>query len=102
VPERFRRSVRTSEPEVHEDYVSAYDLGRFAESARFVRTLHRTAAVTKPRPSLATLHRLAVSDARQRNAPVPGYSTVRDIVLALDPGLVTLALQGPASYRDRQ
>jgi pimeloyl-ACP methyl ester carboxylesterase len=25
------------EPEVHEDYVSAYDLGRFAESARFVR-----------------------------------------------------------------
>ena len=26
-----------SEPEVHEDYVSAYDLCRFAESARFVR-----------------------------------------------------------------
>jgi pimeloyl-ACP methyl ester carboxylesterase len=28
---------RDSEPDVHEDYVSAYDLGRFAESARFVR-----------------------------------------------------------------
>jgi len=26
-----------SEPDVHEDYVSAYDLWRFAESARFVR-----------------------------------------------------------------
>jgi len=26
-----------AEPNVHEDYVSAYDLGRFAESARFVR-----------------------------------------------------------------
>jgi pimeloyl-ACP methyl ester carboxylesterase len=26
-----------SESEVHEDYVSAYDLGRFAEAARFVR-----------------------------------------------------------------
>ncbi len=26
-----------TEPEVHEDYFSAYDLGRFAESARFVR-----------------------------------------------------------------
>ncbi|MFQ6332059.1 alpha/beta fold hydrolase [Nocardia sp. CWNU-33] len=26
-----------SEPEIHDDYVSAYDLGRFAESARFVR-----------------------------------------------------------------
>jgi len=58
-------------------------------------------ALTKPRPSLATLHRLAVTDARQRDSPVPGYSTVRDIVLALDPALVTLALEGPASYRDR-
>jgi pimeloyl-ACP methyl ester carboxylesterase len=28
----------TDEPEVHEDYVSALDLGRFAESARFVRS----------------------------------------------------------------
>jgi pimeloyl-ACP methyl ester carboxylesterase len=28
---------RETEPEAHEDYVSAYDLGRFAESARFVR-----------------------------------------------------------------
>ena len=27
-----------SEPDVHEDYVSAYDLGRFAESSRFVRS----------------------------------------------------------------
>src|SRR6201991_805948 len=27
-----------SEPDIHEDYVSAYDLGRFAESARFVRS----------------------------------------------------------------
>jgi pimeloyl-ACP methyl ester carboxylesterase len=26
-----------TEPQVHEDYVSAYDLGRFAESTRFVR-----------------------------------------------------------------
>jgi len=25
-----------TEPEIHEDYVSVYDLGRFAESARFV------------------------------------------------------------------
>src|ERR1700719_3872747 len=30
-------AAMADEPEVHEDYVSAYDLGRFAESARFVR-----------------------------------------------------------------
>lgn len=63
-----------------------------AETVAFIERL----ALTKPRPSLATLHRLAVADARQRNAPAPGYSTVRDIVTALDPGLVTLALEGPA------
>lgn len=68
-----------------------------AETVSFIERL----ALTKPRPSLATLHRLTVADARQRNAPAPGYSTVRDIVTALDPGLVTLALEGPASYRDR-
>ena len=32
-----RAAASDSEPDVHEDYVSAYDLGRFAESARFVR-----------------------------------------------------------------
>ena len=32
-----RGAASATEPEVHEDYVSAYDLGRFAESARFVR-----------------------------------------------------------------
>jgi pimeloyl-ACP methyl ester carboxylesterase len=36
-----------SEPEVHEDYVSAYDLGRFAESARFVRHYPQQNAVLR-------------------------------------------------------
>jgi pimeloyl-ACP methyl ester carboxylesterase len=30
-------ATQATEPAVHEDYVSAFDLGRFAESARFVR-----------------------------------------------------------------
>ena len=36
-----------SEPDVHEDYVSAYDLGRFAESARFVRRYPQQNAVLR-------------------------------------------------------
>jgi putative transposase len=76
------------------------DAGSRRTAAATVAFIERL-ALTKPRPSLATLHRFAVADARQRNAPAPGYSTVRDIVTALDPGLVTLALEGPASYRDR-
>ena len=67
------------------------------ETVAFIERL----ALTKPRPSIATLHRLAVTDARQRHAPLPGYTTVRDIVRALDPALVTLALEGSTSYRDR-
>jgi transposase-like protein len=49
-----------------------------AETVAFIERL----ALTKPRPSLATLHRLAVADARRRNAPAPGYSTVRDWIAA--------------------
>jgi pimeloyl-ACP methyl ester carboxylesterase len=45
----------TSEPEVHEDYVSAYDLGRFAESARFVRHYPEQNPVLRDLlPSIAT------------------------------------------------
>lgn len=50
---------------------------------------------------MATLHRLAAAEAGRRGALAPSYSVVREIVQALDPALVTLALEGPASYRDR-
>ena len=44
-----------SEPDVHEDYVSAYDLGRFAESARFVRSYPQQNPVLRDLlPSIAT------------------------------------------------
>ncbi|MCW2970259.1 MAG: hypothetical protein JWO23_1386 [Solirubrobacterales bacterium] len=44
-----------TEPEVHEDYVSAYDLGRFAESARFVRHYpEQNAALAELIPGITT------------------------------------------------
>ncbi|MET4146901.1 hypothetical protein ABIB45_003841 [Arthrobacter sp. UYCo732] len=58
-------------------------------------------ALTKPRPSMATLHRLTAAVAHQRGNRAPSYATVRDNVQALDPALVALALEGPSSYRDR-
>ncbi|NQX10382.1 DDE-type integrase/transposase/recombinase [Microbacteriaceae bacterium VKM Ac-2855] len=58
-------------------------------------------ALTRPRPSIATLHRLTVKECLRDGRPTPSYATVRQIVQALDPALVTLALEGPASYRDR-
>ncbi len=68
-----------------------------AETVRFIEGL----ALTKPRPSIATIYRLVQEQARQRGSEGPGYSTVRNIVLELDPALVTVALDGPSSYRDR-
>ncbi|MDO4070551.1 helix-turn-helix domain-containing protein, partial [Clavibacter michiganensis] len=79
---------------------SRTDAGRRRTAAATVTFIERL-ALTKPRPSIATLHRLAAADAQQREDPIPSYSTVREIVRALDPALVTLALEGPASYRDR-
>lgn len=76
------------------------DTGMRRTAATTVAFVERL-ALTKPRPSLATLHRLAVVEAQRQGAPAPSYSTVREIVLALDPALVTLALEGPTSYRDR-
>ncbi|MGP9684123.1 Mu transposase C-terminal domain-containing protein [Brachybacterium sp. AOP3-A1-3] len=67
------------------------------ELVAFVKHL----ALTKPRPSIATLHRLAAAEASRTGEKPPSYATVRSIVQALDPGMVTLALEGPASYRDR-
>jgi pimeloyl-ACP methyl ester carboxylesterase len=49
-------AAKASEPEVHEDYVSAYDLGRFAESARFVRHY--------PAPSITTPTQIVSSSRR--------------------------------------
>lgn len=68
-----------------------------AETVAFIERL----ALSRPRPSLATLHRLAITDAQARELPPPSYATVRQIVQALDPALVTLALEGPVSYRDK-
>lgn len=68
-----------------------------AETVAFIERL----ALTRPRPSIATLHRLAAADSLARALPAPSYATVRQIVQALDPALVTLALEGPVSYRDK-
>lgn len=56
-------------------------------------------ALTRLRPSIATLHRLTVTEAARLDYPPPSYATVRSIVGALDPALVALALE--AAYRDR-
>ncbi|AOP53763.1 Mu transposase C-terminal domain-containing protein [Brevibacterium aurantiacum] len=57
--------------------------------------------LTRPRPSIATLHRLAAKEAHRLETSPPSYGTVRSILASLDPAMVTLALEGPAAYRDQ-
>jgi pimeloyl-ACP methyl ester carboxylesterase len=53
-----------TEPEVHEDYVSAYDLGRFAESARFVRHYpEQNRTLADLLPTIATPTQIIAGDA---------------------------------------
>ncbi len=49
-------------------------------------------ALTKPRPSIATIHRQVDNHCTKRGLSAPSYSVVRLIVNGLDPGMVTLAL----------
>ena len=76
------------------------DAGTRRTPAELVAFIERL-ALTRPRPSIATLYRLTSAEADRVDQPAPSYATVREIVGALDPALVTLALDGPAAYRDR-
>lgn len=58
-------------------------------------------ALVKPRKTITAIHKQANKVAAQQGWPPVSYSTVRSIIAGLDPGLFTLAHQGPAAYRDQ-
>ncbi|GAA4976320.1 putative transposase [Nonomuraea thailandensis] len=75
------------------------DRGR-ARMPEPLRLLIEGLALRPPRRSIAVIHRQAASVATTRGWPVPGYSTVHEIVRNLDPALRTLALDGTKRYRE--
>lgn len=79
---------------------SRSDSGQRRTSPELLRLVEGL-ALSKPRPSIATLHRLVTEHAISDGMSAPSYSTVRRVVADLDPAMVTLALDGPASYRDK-
>lgn len=58
-------------------------------------------ALRRPAPTMAFICRRVGDIARDRELPAPSYSSVRAVVTAIDPGLITLAQEGDAAYRDR-
>lgn len=57
-------------------------------------------ALQTPPPSAAFVHRQVGPVAAQHGWPAPSYSTVYALVATIDPGLCTLAHQGPKVYRE--
>ncbi|MEU6586504.1 Mu transposase C-terminal domain-containing protein [Nocardia sp. NPDC046763] len=57
-------------------------------------------ALRRPRPSLAVITRRAARAAAQQGWVPVSYTTVRSIVTALDPAMLTLAHDGAAAFRD--
>lgn len=58
-------------------------------------------ALVKPPRTTAAIFKQANRVAADQGWPAVSYSTVRSIVAGLDPGMVTLAHQGPVAYRDK-
>lgn len=54
-----------------------------------------------PRPSAAAVYRRVLTLCKERQWASPSYSTVYAIISGLDPGLITLAHEGPARFRDK-
>jgi hypothetical protein len=65
-----------------------------------LRLLIEGLALRPPRASVAVIHRQAASVATAQGWPVPGYSTVHEIVRNLDPALVALGVEGSKRYRE--
>jgi putative transposase len=76
------------------------DVGRRKVAAEIVQTIEGL-FLRKPRPSVAAIHRRVLKLAKQRQWPPPSYSNIYTIIRELDPGMVALAHDGAAAYRDR-
>ena len=76
------------------------DLGRGKAAAEVIETIEGL-YLRKPRPSVATIRRRLLKVAKERHWAVPSYTSIYRIVRRLDRGMVTLAHEGHATYRDQ-
>lgn len=58
-------------------------------------------ALRKPQPTVANIYRKVVSVGKRQGWTPPSYASVYAVVRRIDPGLLTLAQEGAAAFRDR-
>ena len=80
--------------------LTRHDAGTHRSPADLVALIEGM-ALKPPRSSAAAIHRRIGAAAAAHGSRVPSYSTVSAIIAALDPGMVTLAQEGAAAFRDR-
>ena len=68
-----------------------------AESDELIEAL----GLTRPRPAIASIHRAVTKICAAENWPAPSYAVVWAIIGALDPAMVTLAVERAVSFRDK-
>jgi putative transposase len=76
------------------------DRGRYGFPGELVALIEGL-ALRAPPLKAATIHRMVSQIAAEQGWPTPSYRTVHRIVVGLDPGMVVLARDGTAAYRDR-
>jgi putative transposase len=76
------------------------DRGRRHLPTEFVQLIEGL-ALSRPRLSIAAIHRQIGTIATREGWSIPSYSTVYDIVCALDPALVAFSHEGAKVYRER-
>jgi putative transposase len=76
------------------------DSGKRKLAAELVKLVEGM-ALSKPRPSVAAIHRRATSAAMELGWKAPSYASVYAIIQGLEPAMVVLAQEGLAAFRDR-
>src|SRR4051794_39000059 len=76
------------------------DAGRHRLPADLVAVIEGM-GLKRPRSSAAAIHRRIMAIAKAQGWRTPSYGTICAILARLDPAMLTLALEGPAAFRDR-
>lgn len=77
------------------------DKGRFRAVAPELREIAEALALEKPKRTVAAIRRIAESAARREGIKPASYPSVRRIVRAMDPALMSLAHEGSKAYGNR-
>ena len=76
------------------------DRGRHRRLRPEIKALIEGMTLRNPPPTAAFVHRQCSAIAAEKGWPSPSYRAVYDVIMAMDPALLTLAQEGQKTYRE--